>query len=254
MMDNLPPANPAESNRRPEDAELQQILSRSAILTGIAGFIPVPFLDDYAAERVRQHMVVSLLKRQGLSHANYLRPLYRESISCIGSVFQFVRSLIVKPVRKLFRTLFFFLAIRSVTLQMARVYLLGRAIDLCLQNNSIQSEKDVLRFSPAFAKTFEGTDRKFFTHLLEQTGRGLAPFQKGAREVMRRIFREKRKAEEKGAPDSQQFAKLTDEEQARLDAEAERLAETLKQEEVAGFLARFDAKFLNNFRQSSATD
>lgn len=228
------------------ETELQLILARCAILTGICRFIPVPFLDDIVAERVRKHLISSLLRlHRKTKPASHYGALYKDgSASCLGSAFGFGRGLILKPIKKLFRTIFFFLTIRDASLQMTRVYLLGRAFDACLRFGHLKEETDTTRMAAAFGEAFRGTDRRFLVHLMRQAGRGLRPLRAVGERALRRIFGQKEAAI---SEDGDRLAQLTPEERARLELEAERLATQLEQPEVVSFLADFDRRFLECF-------
>ena len=117
-------------------ADVMLRVSHYALLSGLAQFIPLPFADDIADQQMRKRMLSVLLRRRGRDFdVEEIRPLYTGLrgglIRKAGSV---TRGLLLKPIRKLFRTVFFFLTFRRALLEATGALLLGHTIDRLLAN------------------------------------------------------------------------------------------------------------------------
>ena len=107
------------------------LVSHQALLAGLCEFIPVPFVDDVAGDRVRRSMVAKLLERRGRAiEVASVEPLYAGPPSSgLARVTGFAKSLVFKPLKKLLRTVFLFVTIRRAVLRVAEALLLGRSLD-----------------------------------------------------------------------------------------------------------------------------
>ena len=110
------------------------LVAHHAALAGACEFIPLPFADDLAAERFRRALVDKVLSRHGRTFdATALRPLYAgPPKSLIGRAGGIVKGLIMKPVKKLLRTVLFVFTIRRAVLTSGEALLTGRTLDRLL--------------------------------------------------------------------------------------------------------------------------
>ena len=95
------------------------VLARSSVLTGLCRLVPIPFLDDYLEKQSRRYMVHSLIDREGRSYSSgRLSPLYKEEsgsiiTGCLWWCITLPWKLTVKLLRKIFKKIFFVLAIHE---------------------------------------------------------------------------------------------------------------------------------------------
>lgn len=115
-------------------ADVMLRVSHYALLSGLAQFIPLPFADDLADQQVRKRMLSVLLRRRGRSFdVEEIRPLYTGlSGGLVRKAGSVTKSLLLKPVKKLFRTVFFFLTFRRALLEATGALLLGHTLDRLL--------------------------------------------------------------------------------------------------------------------------
>lgn len=107
-----------------------------SVAAGLTPLIPVPFLDDYALKQVRENMVRALLKERGLPAPDKAVGVLAGSHvqgSIGGHLLGFLKGLVLLPVKKLFRKVFFVLWVKDCV-DMASVslhhgYLLSHAMD-----------------------------------------------------------------------------------------------------------------------------
>ena len=113
-----------------------------ALLAAVCQFIPVPFLDDVAGDRVVRRLVGKLLERNGRGYGTEaVAPLYEgPERSVAGKVGGFVKGLVMRPVKKVLRTVLIAITIRRALMTVARVVLLGRTIDRCLARGELADD------------------------------------------------------------------------------------------------------------------
>lgn len=113
-----------------------------ALLAALCQFIPIPFLDDAAGDRVVRRLVEKLLERNGRDYgAEAVAPLYAgPDQGMAGRVGGFFKGLAMKPVKKVLRTALIYITIRRALLTAARVILLGRTIDRYLARGELASD------------------------------------------------------------------------------------------------------------------
>lgn len=102
----------------------------AAIATGAATLVPLPFVDDWITARSRRELVAAALRAHGRTfHVRELRALYQDGGSLIGLPWRIAKGLVLVPVKKLFRSVFFVLGLRSVALAVGRTLALGHVVD-----------------------------------------------------------------------------------------------------------------------------
>ena len=118
-----------------------------ALLAAVCQFIPIPFLDDAAGDRVVRRLVDKLLERNGRGYgADAVAPLYEGPERGVADkVGGFFKGLIMKPVKKVLRTALIVITIRRAMLTAARVVLLGRTIDRCLARGELADDVSEVR-------------------------------------------------------------------------------------------------------------
>ena len=115
---NTPKVAPDTAREEPEEtqeAPWRTRLVRYAFTTGLAAIVPIPLLDDWIFNRQKRRMVWELARRHGvtLSRAEVLHLSGTESKSTwgclIGIAFGLVFKITVKLIRRVFRSILFFL-------------------------------------------------------------------------------------------------------------------------------------------------
>ena len=83
------------------------ILLYHTILIGIAPLIPIPFVDEWIVAYLWKHMISEIAKRHGvkLSKAEIYQLTNQKKPGCL-TVFS---SMIIRPIKELFREIFFWL-------------------------------------------------------------------------------------------------------------------------------------------------
>lgn len=129
-----------EPNPRPTaNNDLPPLLGRVAFLavaSGLTPLIPVPFLDDYALRQTREGMVRQILRDKGLPTPDKAVAVLAGShvgTTLGGHVKSLLKGVVLFPVRKVFRKLFFVLWIKDcvdmASLSLHHGYLLTHAVE-----------------------------------------------------------------------------------------------------------------------------
>ncbi|MCP3140911.1 hypothetical protein [Pyxidicoccus xibeiensis] len=129
-----------EPKPRPAAAsDLPPLMGRVAFLavaSGLTPLIPVPFLDDYALRQTREGMVRTILREHGLpAPARAVELLAGSHVSQTmgGRVMSLLKSVVLFPVQKIFRKVFFVLWIKDcvdmASLSLHHGYLLTHAVE-----------------------------------------------------------------------------------------------------------------------------
>jgi hypothetical protein len=114
-----------ERNRtKPDDATSQTTLLTYAVLTGLTPLIPVPVLDDMAKSYFRRRLVRTLAAARGLNLAAAdVEALTAErGGGCLGGC---IGAVLVYPLKKIFRKVFFFLEWKRAIDLTSRTYHFG---------------------------------------------------------------------------------------------------------------------------------
>lgn len=163
-------------------ADVMLRVSHYALLSGLCQFIPVPFADDIADRHVRKRMIAMLLRRRGRGfRVEEVRPLYT---GVSGGLFRRVgsvaRGLFLKPVKKLFRTVFFFLAFRRALLEATGATLLGHTLDRLLAKGWLpenatpaERKRQAKRIAEAIDEAWANADRRGLMTVVRQSARHL---------------------------------------------------------------------------------
>ena len=211
-----------------------------ALLAAICQFIPVPFLDDVAGERVVRRLVDKLLEHNGRNYgAESVAPLYegpRQGVA--GKVGGFVKGLIMKPVKKVLRTALIVITIRRALMTTARVVLLGRTIDRCLARGELddavpeaRNRERAAQIDAAVRDVMTSPERRGLLRLIRQSASLLRDDGPEAPEVPATAAVDADAAE----------ASLSPNERRRLDRATAELESKLQSEEQRGMLASLDA-------------
>lgn len=105
---------------------------RQSLQTGVFEFIPLPFLDDWLIVRERRLLAEKILTTRGVTFEAGVPQLLASggTKSLLRRSSGLVRALVFKPLRKVFRTFLFWLAIRRAVLNVLETYFLARFVNL----------------------------------------------------------------------------------------------------------------------------
>lgn len=210
-----------------------------ALLAALCQFIPVPFLDDVASDRLVRRLVDKLLERNGRNYgAEAVAPLYEgPQRGMAGKVGGFLRSLVMKPVKKVLRTALIVVTIRRALMTAARVILLGRTIDRCLARGELADDVPEARrreraaqIDAAVRSVMASPERRGLLRLIRESA-SLLRNDQPPRQVPVAVAVDADAAE----------ASLTSDERRRLDRATTELESKLRSEEQRGMLASLDA-------------
>ena len=208
-----------------------------ALLAALCQFIPIPFLDDVAGDRVVRRLVDKLLDRNGRSFgAEAVAPLYEgPSQGVMGRVGGFAKGLIMKPVKKVLRTALIVVTIRRALMTAAQVVLLGRTIDRCLARGELADDAPADRRRERAAQI----DAAVRDVMASPERRGLL---KLVRESASLLRNDEPAPSVTAAVDADAAeASLSPNERRRLERASAELESKLQSEEQRGMLAALDA-------------
>ena len=210
-----------------------------ALLAAVCQFIPIPFLDDVAGDRVVRRLVDKLLERNGRSYgADAVAPLYEgPQRGVAGRVGGFVKGLIMKPVKKVLRTALIVVTIRRALMTAARVVLLGRTIDRCLARGELADDLPEDRRRERAAQI----DAAVRDVMASPERRGLLKLVRESASLLRDDGPTPQVPVTAAADADAAEAALSPNERRRLDRAAARLESKLQSEEQRGMLASVDA-------------
>lgn len=105
---------------------------RQSFQTGVFEFVPLPFVDDWLIVRERRLLVEKVLTSRGVSFEKGVPKLLADggAKSLMGRLGGLVKSLILKPLRKVLKTFLFWLTIRRAVLNVVETYFLARFANL----------------------------------------------------------------------------------------------------------------------------
>ena len=210
-----------------------------ALLAAVCQFIPIPFLDDVAGDRVVRRLVGKLLERNGRGYgAESVAPLYEgPDRSLAGRVGGFARSLVMKPVKKVLRTALIFITIRRALMTAARVVLLGRTIDRCLARGELADDVPAARRRERAAQI----DAAVRDVMASPERRGLLKLVRESASLLRGDGSPRPVPPTAAVDADAAEASLSANERRRLDRAAAELESKLRSEEQRGMLASVDA-------------
>jgi hypothetical protein len=113
------------------DHNRQNLLVTHALLTGLTPLVPIPFVDDH----IYAYFMRSLVQRLGTAHGKTFSATEMETLSAQkgrGCALGFLGSVLLYPVKKVLRKIFFFLEWKRAVDTMSHTYYYGYLIDAAL--------------------------------------------------------------------------------------------------------------------------
>ena len=159
----------------------------SAVLAGVCALSPIPFLDDLVIGAIRRRLVRRLFRAHGITLGwRQQRALTRTDgswlLGCLGT-------LVVYPIKKIFRKLFYFLAVKEAVDVASRLLHQGLLVEHALARGCLVAEElgdqraPLERLNQVIRKTCDETDTSPVGQILK---RGFA----GGRVFLRRLGRQ----------------------------------------------------------------
>jgi hypothetical protein len=137
---------------------------RQSFQTGAFEFIPLPFVDDWFISRERRDLIAKILTRRGVTFEKEVPKLLADggAKTLLGRAGGLVKGLVLKPVRKLFRTFFFWITIRRAVLTMVETYFLARFANFNEVTNGADpiTQSQAEKWGELFAEVVDKMDRR----------------------------------------------------------------------------------------------
>ncbi len=156
------------------------IRSGVAVAGGVATFVPVPFLGDWLVSRSRRQLVERVLRRHGRTYpVSAIKPFYDEGWGAIWLMpFRIVKGLVISPIKRMLRTVFFILGIRDVVLTVGLTLAMAHVLDRMLRTGSLRDDDDAgerrlhaERLRKATIVAYGGIDQRVVKAALAALGR-----------------------------------------------------------------------------------
>jgi uncharacterized protein (DUF697 family) len=110
------------------------LLASHAVLIGLTPLVPVPFVDDYLADRLRRSMVERLASKQGVAlPTESVRGLADQPTQTLASLGGVAKKVLLWPAKKIFRKVFVVLAVKDGVDLVGRAFVLGYLVDVSLE-------------------------------------------------------------------------------------------------------------------------
>lgn len=235
-----------QSPRREPDAsggrDVMLPLAHYAMLVGVVQFLPIPFVDDWIHRRLMRKVVGDILRRRGRQFAvEDLAPLFEPGGGgMLGPAGSAARALVLKPMKRLARTVLIVFGARRAALEAAQVLLIGHTLDRQLARGglpdaatSAERGEEARRIADAVRGAWKGSDRRFLIDVIRRSGGLLV--QKGAPDEP--------EPDVAADPQVEQLEKaLLPGQRSRLKAAGAKLAGLLRSPDGQSWLTKFDAE------------
>lgn len=134
-----PRAQDATADSRTLTDRPLSMLASHAVLIGLTPIVPVPFVDDYLADRLRRSMVERLAKGRGLElPAEALRGLADQPPEVLASLGGMAKKVLLWPAKKIFRKVFVVLAVKDGIDLVGKAFVLGFLVDVSLERGLLK--------------------------------------------------------------------------------------------------------------------
>ncbi|MFH1530367.1 MAG: hypothetical protein ABIK09_06480 [Pseudomonadota bacterium] len=239
--------------------DLRMLLVTAALLSGLCQFVPIPFLDDFLTRKVRKHQLTKLLEAYGRGYSpRRLGPLYKETEGCLATALGWVLALpvrlVLKLLKKVFKTILIVLTLRDAALNIAWTLLMGRTLQRLLEGDELGERgsagpedplwAEALRIRHEFDAAFKGSDLRMLQHAFMSVISGVKGLPRLGAYAVRSMFRRLGKSESPG--------EMPERSRPAVSAGVDRLLDTLGQEEIAKFMKEFDWRFDEIHRPTAA--
>ena len=116
-----------DMDHTPAPSRVTAGVRRASLRTGAFEFIPVPFVDEWLIRKERRKIAERVLQDQGIKlDKEALELLSGKRRSFISRVGGWIKGLFFKPLRKIFRTVFFWFTLRRSAMTAMETYFLSR--------------------------------------------------------------------------------------------------------------------------------
>ncbi len=213
--------------------DTNRLLITSAVLTGLTPLIPIPIVDDVAYTQLMRQMTARLAAscEIELSELEIATLSDARGGSCLPGC---LGTIIVYPLRKLFRKIFFFLEWKRAVDTVSRTYYHGYLLDVALREGYLKSRKSE-ELRAAVDRVLLRLDTRFIERAVKSVFRNSKNVLRGAGDLLASKFSSRRGKSEKVASDQEEqqiegvvaqlqsaFATLPAEHFAKLEEELKR--------------------------------
>lgn len=203
----------------------QQLITSHAVLIGLTPFIPIPFVDDLAKSYFQRRMVRKIAASYGFTlESKDIKTLADdESGGCLSGC---LGTILLYPLAKIFRKIFFFLEFKRVIDTVSRAYHHGFLIDHMCEQGWQPPHYDAKQMRAAIDATLKETGTKPIENAVGAVFSQSKDVVKNAAEVLR-----------------QAFERLTGKSDEQTVAAAAESAEAAEEREITTLTTRLDSAF-----------
>jgi len=142
------------------------ILLYHTILIGVAPLIPIPFVDEWIVAYLWKHMISEIAKRHGLtlSKDEIYQLINQKKTGC----FAVIGPMIIRPVKELFREIFFWLEWKRGIDLATNSYYFGYLLDYIFEQGCFQREFSS-KYEVAIKKSMAGANTRLVREIISKT-------------------------------------------------------------------------------------
>ena len=139
-----------------------KLVNTSAVLVGACQLVPLPFIDDVIETRILRGMLRRIFAKHGHKLTReQIKTLSHDRKGVLATTAGLARGVVMKPIRKLFRYVFFAFTARGISRKIAATVLLGRAAETVASSPNFTERSDLGRIRDAYLKALEELDLGF---------------------------------------------------------------------------------------------
>jgi hypothetical protein len=142
------------------------ILLYHTILIGVAPLIPIPFVDEWIVAYLWKHMISEIAKRHGvkLSKAEISQLTNQKKTGCLT----IIGSMIIRPIKELFREIFFWLEWKRGIDLATSSYYFGYLLDFIFEQGYYQPEL-ASKYQLVIKKSMVGANIRLVREIISKT-------------------------------------------------------------------------------------
>lgn len=214
-----------------------KLVNTSAVLVGACQLVPLPFVDDLLEARILKSMLRRIFAKHGHKlTSEQIKTLSRDRKGVLATTAGLARGLVMKPIKKIFRYVFFVFTARGISRKIAATALLGRAAETVASSPEFSSTSDLSLIREAYLSALEELDLGFADNF--------AVLVKRQKETP--VIPETNLAE---GPETRPSVSIN---RSELRREVREFSEILSRKEVRDHLQTFDALFQRNLISGAA--
>ena len=175
------------------------------LLGGLCPLIPVPFIDEWALNRVRKSLVSQILLKNGIeltkNQIKYLVYGFDEKKGCMKTLitlpFVIFWKVVLYPLKRMFKKLVFILILKESSEAVSRLFHHSCLLEHAIKNGYLRkagnsgNEKNVLPVNRAIEVTLSKVDTRPFNQIVKRSLSGSKKLLRGAAGRFGRVLRNK---------------------------------------------------------------